>query len=447
MSVFKAYDVRGTYPDQVDEALFRQMGRAAVQALKAKSVVVGRDMRQSGVPLSQALIQGLADAGADVVDLGMCSTPMLYFGVVHHKAQAGAMVTASHNPAAYNGCKFCREEAIPVAYGTGLSDIERLARAGGAFAERAGTAQAGDVSAEYRAHLLKFAAEIKPLTVAVDTGNGVMGAFLPALFEKLPCELIPLYFEPDGTFPNHEANPLKAENLRDLCAKVSETRADLGIAFDGDGDRAMFVDERGQAVPADIVTALFAREMLAREPGAAILYDLRSSKAVPEAVREAGGRPGMTRVGHSFIKAQMREEQAVFAGELSGHFYWRDLHYTDNAEMAMLTMLSILSRSGAKLSDLARPLQRYHASGELNFTVDDTAAALKRIEEALAPEAGQILRLDGVSFVAQAWWANFRPSNTEPVLRLNLEADTAGLLAERRERLTALIGGRPAEGH
>lgn len=447
MGIFKAYDIRGTYPDQVNEALFEAIGQAAPQVLKCGTAVVGRDMRETGVPLSQAMIRGLTKAGVDVVDIGMASTPMLYFATAYLKADAGVQITASHNPAAYNGCKWCREDAIPVAYDTGLAEIEKIVvKKAFSHADRAGSVKSEDVYSEYRANLLKYAAGIKPLTVAVDAGNGVMGAFLPKLFEKLPCEIIPMYFEPDGTFPNHEANPIKEENMRDLVAKVREVGADLGVAFDGDGDRSMFVDELGNIIPADFITALLAGEMLAMDPGATIFYDLRSSKVVKEEIERLGGVAKMSRVGHSFIKAMMREDKAIFAGELSGHFYFRDLHYTDNAEMAMLSVLSVLSKSGRKLSELIAPFHKYFATGEINFVVEDTAKTLARVEAHYQASAREVFHLDGLSMYFDGYWFNIRASNTEPVLRLNLEADSAATRDAARTAVEKIIGGKLADG-
>lgn len=447
MSIFKAYDIRGTYPDQVNEALFEGIGQAAPQVLKCRTAVVGRDMRETGVPLSQAMIRGLTKAGTDVIDIGMASTPMVYFATAYLKADAGVQITASHNPAAYNGCKWCREDAIPVAYDTGLAEIEKIvAKKAFSHADRAGSVKTEDIYSEYRANLLKYAAGIKPLTVAVDAGNGVMGAFLPKLFEKLPCEIIPMYFEPDGTFPNHEANPIKEENMRDLVAKVREVGADLGVAFDGDGDRSMYVDEQGTIIPADFITALLAGEMLAMDPGATIFYDLRSSKVVKEEIERLGGVAKMCRVGHSFIKAMMREDKAIFAGELSGHFYFRDLHYTDNAEMAMLSVLSVLSKSGRKLSELVAPFRKYFATGEINFVVDDTAKTLAKVEAHYQGAAKEIFHLDGLSMYFDGYWFNIRASNTEPVLRLNLEADTAAMRDAARAEVEKIIGGKLADG-
>ena len=449
MAVFKAYDIRGTYPDQVNEALFEAIGQAAPQVLNCKLVVVSHDMRESGVPLAQAMIRGLTKAGVDVIDIGMASTPMLYFATAFFKAGGGVQITASHNPAGYNGCKWCREEAIPVAYDTGLAEMEKLVKKN-AFtpAPRVGIVTQKEIESEYRANLIKYADGINPLTVVVDAGNGVMGAFLPALFNKLPCELIPLFFEPDGTFPNHEANPLKAENIRDLVSKVKETGADIGVAYDGDGDRSMFVDEFGEAIPADLVTALLAGEMLEREPGATILYDLRSSKVVKEEIERLGGVAKMCRVGHSFIKAMMRETNAIFAGELSGHSYFRELHFTDNAEMAMISVLSVISKSGKKLSELIKPFKKYFATGEINFIVDDAAAAMARVEKEYAATARETFHLDGLSMYFDGYWFNIRASNTEPVLRLNLEADDAATREKARAAVEKIIGGkREAGGH
>jgi phosphomannomutase len=441
MAVFKAYDIRGTYPDQVNEELFTQIGMAAVKVLDAGTVVVGRDMRETGVPLSQAMIQGLTQAGANVIDIGMASTPMLYFATAFLKAGAGIQITASHNPAEYNGCKFCREDAIPVSYETGLGEMEERIRKGNlAPARKEGSVEQRSIQKDYLAHLEKYAGQVESRTVVVDAGSGVMGAFLPALFAKLPCELVPLYFEPDGTFPYHEANPLKLENMADCIAKVQETGADLGVAFDGDGDRAMFVDETGEVVPADLVTALVATEMLEREPGATILYDLRSSRATKEVIESHGGTAVMSRVGHSFIKAQMREHNAIFAGELSGHFYFRDIHYTDNAEMALLSVLTLLSKRREPLSKMIEPLRKYSATGEINFEVEDKEAAMRRVEEAFGA-GGEVLRLDGVSVLHDDWWCNVRPSNTEPILRLNLEADTPDRRDAMRDRVEAVIRG------
>ncbi|MHC4870459.1 MAG: phosphomannomutase/phosphoglucomutase [Planctomycetota bacterium] len=436
--IFKAYDIRGTYPDQLNDELAYKIGLAFVKVVAADTVVVGRDMRESGIAVADSLIRGITDAGADVIDIGMCATPMLYFAVGHWKSSAGIMVTASHNPAEYNGFKFCKADAVPVAYDTGLNEVEKLV--GGAQLESSGqkgSVEEMDIGPDYRAHILKYADGIKPLTVVVDSGNGVMGAFLPALFDKLPVELIKMYFEPDGTFPNHEANPLKPENMQDLIEKVKETGADLGIAFDGDGDRAMYCDENGEIVACDFITALLAAEMLEREPGGTIVYDLRSSNVVKEEIERLGGKPLESRVGHSFIKATMREVDSIFAGELSGHFYFRDIFTTDNAEMAAMQVLGLLSRENKKFSELVAPLRKYRASGEINFEVEDKNAKIQAIKDKYS-DAEQY-ELDGLTTRYNDWWFNVRLSNTEPVLRLNLEADNDSLLQEKLKELTELL--------
>lgn len=442
MTAFKAYDIRGRYPEEINEDLFQQIGLAACPVFDAATVVVGRDMRESSDGLAAALIQGLTQAGAKVTDIGMVSTPMMYFGTAACRADLGIQVTASHNGAGFNGAKFCGKDAIPISYETGLAEIEKTVSAGSVVPGRGeGGVKERDIGPDYRAHLLKFADQIEPLSVVVDAGNGVMGAFLPDLFTKLPCELIRLYFEPDGSFPNHDANPLRQENLQSLIQKVRESEADLGVAFDGDGDRCCFVDNQGVAIPADHITALLAGEVLAREPGGTVLYDLRSSRVCPEEIERLGGVPLMTRVGHSFVKQAMREHDAVFGGELSGHYYFRDTYCADNAEMALLSVMSLISRSGQSLSELLAPYNRYFATGEINFEVEDTGAALERLEEALGGEAEEVQHVDGVSILATDWWCNLRPSNTESLLRLNLEAKTAELRDTMSQRVQELIAG------
>lgn len=448
--IFKAYDIRGTYPDQINEPLAAGIGAAAVQVLGARSLVVGRDMRQSGPSLAAALIEAVRARGCDVIDIGQCSTPMSYWAVNTLGADGAIMITASHNPARYNGCKISGKGAAPVSYDTGIADIERLAPTAAAAppAQTPGKLERKDIQAEYQRWLISQIPKgvpIKPFSVVIDTGNGMMGGMLPGLLAQLPCKVTPLYFEVDGTFPNHEPNPLDPRNMRDLQAKVREIGADLGIAFDGDGDRVMFVDERGEIVPADRVTALLAGEYLARAPGSTVIYDLRSSWVVRDEIQRLGGKPLESRVGHSFIKQSMRKTDAVFAGELSGHFYFRDAFFTDNGELAMLQVLAVLSERGGRLSELLARFDRYFATGELNFEVADKEACMQKLVEAL-PNA-EVERLDGVTLRFTDWWCNVRPSNTEPVLRLNLEARTPELRDEMCRRVEALIGGRPAAGH
>ncbi|MDR0867832.1 MAG: phosphomannomutase/phosphoglucomutase [Planctomycetota bacterium] len=448
MSIFKAYDIRGTYPNEVNENVFHKIGMAAAKTLfgagaPQRRVVVGHDARVSSPQLADALVKGLLAAGVAVTEIGQVSTPMLYYATTALKADAGFQVTASHNPGNYNGLKICRAQAAPVS----ATDLEALEQnvfaADPTPAAQAGAVAAKDIAADYLAMLTRYIDSIAPLTVVVDAGNGVMGEFLPPLFAKLPCELLPLYFEPDGNFPHHEPNPLEARNLQDLCAKVSATRADVGVAFDGDGDRAVFVDETGKIISGDLITAILAREALRRSPGAAIIYDLRSSRAVAEEIAALGGRPVVSRVGHSFIKQLMRDENAEFAGELSGHFYFRELFCADNAELAMLALLRAVSRSPQKkLSALVAPLQRYAATGEINFTVNNPQEKLAGVEQHFVDAGGaEISHLDGLTVNFPDWWFNLRSSNTEPMLRLNLEAATAARRDEKQQEVEKLIFG------
>jgi phosphomannomutase len=397
--------------------------------------------------LRRALIDAIRAAGCDVIDIGEVGTPALYYAVASLSADAGIMITASHNPARYNGFKLCGKGATPISYDTGIADIERLARSDEAFAqsEVPGQLEEKNILAAYHRFLLSLTPPTKPFKVVIDTGNGMMGAVLPGLLAQLPVEVTPLFFEVDGSFPNHEPNPLDPRNMRDLQAKVREVSADLGIAFDGDGDRAMFVDERGELAPSDQITALLADEFLAKEPGATIIYDLRSSWVVRDEILRHGGKPLESRVGHSFIKRSMRQTESIFAGELSGHFYFRDAFYTDNAELAMLWVLAVLSKRGQPLSEVLRPLACYFATGELNFVVADKEACMKRLEGSFP--GAEISWLDGITIRLSDWWCNVRPSNTEPVLRLNLEAKSEALREQMRVEVERIIGGKPAESH
>ncbi len=444
--IFKAYDIRGTYPDQLHPALAARIGSAVVSVLGARRLVIGRDMRDSGPPLRDAMVQAILSAGCDVIDIGRCSTPMLYFAVNKLQADGGVMITASHNPARYNGCKICSRGAAPVSYDTGIADVERLvAEQAPPDAAAPGQLTTAELLEPYHRWLLGFVSGIPPFTLAIDTGNGMMGEILPQLFSQLPCRVIPLYFEPDGRFPNHEPDPLKPENMRDLQAAVKKEHADLGIAFDGDGDRVMFVDERGELVPSDRITALLSGHFLAQAPGSTVLYDVRSSWVVRDEIERAGGIPLESRVGHSFVKQGMRRENAIFAGELSGHFYFRDAFFTDNGELAMLTVLSLLGQKNAPMSRVLAPFDRYFATGELNFEVTDKEACLARLESAFAD--AEIAHLDGLTIRYRDWWCNVRPSNTEPVLRLNLEAKTAAQRQQMLAKVESLIGPRHTGKH
>lgn len=439
MSVFTAHDIRGRYPEQVDEALFLRIGLAVPRVLGAGTVVVGRDIRPSSEALAEALIQGLTQAGADVLDIGTVSTPMLYFATPHLKADAGVMITASHLGHPYNGCKLCRGDARPVGRDSGLAELAASLDRGHTDDGRQGATQRKDVIKAYRSELMKYADGIEPQTVVADAANGVMGPLLPKLFSRLSCELIPLFFEPDGTFPHHPPNPVVEANLVDLRAKVVETGADLGIGFDADGDRAMFVDETGAGVRADRIAALIAEEVLSRVPGGTVVLDGRASRAAQEAVEALGGVVHRCPVGHSFIKEAMRAQDAVFGAELSGHFYFREFHWADNAEMALLAVLSLLGRTGRKLSELAAPLNRYRATGELNYAVAEREAALAAVENAFKNEGVESIELDGLTLESPTWWFNLRASNTEPLLRLNLEATEGETLAATRVRIETIL--------
>jgi phosphomannomutase len=441
MGVFKAYDVRGLVPEELDARMAWRVGRAAARHLGARTLAVGRDARSHSPELRDALVRGICDEGVDVVDLGLVATPMLYFGVERLATDGGIMITASHNPARYNGFKICREHAIPVGEASGLREIERIAGAlDEAPAARRGSERRSDLREAYADHVLSVGGAQPRLHVAIDCGNGMAALGLEPLLARLELRVERLYFEPDGSFPNHEADPLKLENLADLCRAVERSGADFGVAFDGDGDRAVFVDDRAQPVPSDLMTALLARRALLRHPGGSVLYDLRSSRVVAEEIEAAGGRAEMCRVGHSFVKQRMRELGAIFAGELSGHFYFRfspDL-VADDGNAALVALLDVLGDAGKPLSALVAPLRRYAASGEINRRVADVPGLLAAIEREHAG-APEIDHLDGLLVRYPDWWFNLRPSNTEPVLRLNLEADTTERMAEARDRLLARI--------
>jgi phosphomannomutase len=452
--IFKAYDIRGTYPDQINERTAAAIGDAVVDVLGARSLVVGRDMRASGLGMRDALVEAILARGCDVIDIGQCSTPMTYWAVNTLNADGAVMITASHNPARYNGCKISGKGAAPVSYDTGIAEIERRVAASSG-SPSSGSGPRGKlhqqaVLRDYQHWLLNsipIEIMLQPFKLVIDTGNGMMGGMLPGLLRQLPFQVTPLFFDVDGSFPNHEPNPLDPRNMRDLQAKVREVGADLGIAFDGDGDRVMFVDERGEIVPSDRITALLAGQYLKRQPGSTVIYDLRSSWVVRDEILNKGGKPIESRVGHSFIKQRMRETNAIFAGELSGHFYFRDAFFTDNGDLAMLMVLSVLSEHGLPMSKLLAPFDRYFATGELNFEVADKDACMKKLVEAFSDMEAE--RLDGITLRDRGgqWWCNVRASNTEPVLRLNLEARTPELRDAMRARVEAVIGGRSVSGH
>ena len=442
-AIFKAYDVRGTVPDQIDDELARATGRAYVQVTGATDVVVGYDMRPSSPGMAGAFADGANQAGADVTMIGLASTDQLYFASGHLN-MPGAMFTASHNPAQYNGIKMCRALAQPIGLETGLAEIRDLVISGDfAAPTRTGSITEHDVLEAYAAHLLSLAPVVgRTLKVVADAGNGMAGYTAPAVFGRIgdQVELVPLYFELDGSFPNHEANPIEAANLVDLQAKVLEVGADIGLAFDGDADRCFLVDETGRAVSPSTLTGLIAQRELAKDPGASIIYNLIVSRAVPELVNELGGVPVRTRVGHSFIKKTMAETDAIFGGEHSGHFYFRDFWRADSGMLAALHALAALAGSDKPLSELLAEYERYPLSGEINSTVRDAPAITARIEETYAARAGVTLdRLDGLSVSHTDWAFNVRSSNTEPLLRLNVEGKDEATMTAMRDEVLALI--------
>ena len=453
-AIFKAYDIRGVVPDQLDEDLSRRIGAAfaAVQDLAAADgrVAVGHDMRESSEPLARAFAEGLTESGVDVVDIGLASTDELYFASGALDA-AGAMFTASHNPAQYNGIKLCRPGAAPVGKESGLAEIQELVESG-ETAQRPtqpagdrppGNVERRDMLGEYAAHLHKLVPVTgRRLKVVVDAGNGMGGHTVPAVFADLDVELVPLYFELDGSFPNHEANPIEPANLADLQRKVVEVGADVGLAFDGDADRCFLVDERGEIVTPSALTALIAVRELERDPGATVIHNLITSRAVPEIVRKHGGNPVRSRVGHSYIKGTMAETGAIFGGEHSGHFYFRDFWRADSGMLAALHALAALAAtdSGTTLSSLLSDYSPYAASGEINSTVDDQDAALARIEQEYAGREGVTVdHLDGLTVEHDDWWFNVRASNTEPLLRLNAEGVEVSDMTAVRDDVLKLI--------
>lgn len=440
--IFRAYDIRGRYPDELDEATAERIGNAFVALLAAERIVVGRDMRLSSASLARAFTRGAVEAGAEVADIGMVSTPLLNYAITAGGFDGGAMVTASHLPGEMNGFKLARENAVPLSGDRDLPLLEtrvgeeRVARAGGSVHEIA-------VLDDYIGAVAGFVRAPRPLTVVVDAGNGMVGPEVPRLFQRVPeWRLVPIYLEPDGRFPHHHANPLDPKTTRELQERVVAEGADMGVAFDGDGDRCGFIDERGERVREDLVTGLIAEHLLREFPGATILYDLRSSRAVREAIERAHGRGVRSRVGHAFIKAAMREEGALFAGELSGHYYYRDVGFADNGLLTLVMVANILAASGRTLSELVKPLDRYPSTGEINLAVSDPAAVLAVL--AARYRDAELDRLDGLTATYPDWWFNIRPSHTEPVVRLNIEADTRSLLDEKKREVLAAI--REAEG-
>ncbi|MDX6294706.1 MAG: phosphomannomutase [Kribbellaceae bacterium] len=454
-AIFKAYDVRGVVPDELDESVARATGAAFVEVLDvlagAGAVVVGYDMRPSSPALAAAFAEGVTSTGADVVDIGLASTDQLYFASGRLQLP-GAMFTASHNPARYNGIKMCRTGASPVGSESGLRDIADLVSKalvdGPTSVPVDGGVTHKDLLTAYADHLNELVdlSKIRPLKVVVDAGNGMGGYTVPAVFATGPVEIVPMYFELDGNFPNHEANPLDPKNLVDLQAKVREVGADLGLAFDGDADRCFVVDERGEPISPSAVTGLVAVRELAKHPGSAVIHNLITSKAVPELITEHGGTPVRARVGHSYIKQKMAETDAVFGGEHSAHYYFRDFWRADTGMLAALHVLAALGEQDKPASELFAAYERYVASGEINSRVDDAAATVAAIEDTYGGQDGiTVDHLDGLTVNAEKWWFNVRASNTEPLLRLNVEAGDAATMERVRDEVLALITGAPKD--
>jgi len=442
--VFKAYDVRGLYRSELDEEGAYAIGRAYVEQFEPVRIAVGRDMRVSSPSMAAAVREGAADAGADVLDVGMVGTEMVYFAVGELGLDGGVMVTASHNPKEYTGMKIVRRGALPVGGDSGLLDVRDRALAGAWRSGRErGSIRDEDIWSSFVDRVLSFidASALKPLRVVIDAANGMAGVMLPPVLERLPAiDVVRCYFEPDGTFPNHEPNPLLPENREFIIRKTTEERADFGVAYDGDADRCFFVDDTGDFVPGDFTTALFAELILGREPGGKVIYDVRASWAVPEVIRAAGGEPLVNRVGHAFIKQRMREDDAVFGGEVSAHYYFRDFSQADSGTVPFLLMCELVSRHGKLSAALDRFRGRYFLTGEINTPVADVAAKLRELEERFGPE-GRVSHLDGLSVEADDWHFNVRPSNTEPLLRLNLEARSQERMEAKRDGVRGVIRG------
>lgn len=445
MTIFKAYDIRGLYPQEINEDIAYQIGRAFVDFLGAKKIVVGRDMRTSSPAIFEQLARGINEQGADIYDIGMSTTDMYYFAVEHLGADAGIMITASHNPGQYNGLKLVRQHAIPIGGESGIKDIEKLYHAGEfKSSEHTGQIiQKEGILEEYVKfmHSLVDISKIKPLRVVMDAGNGMAGMVAPKMFENTPIEVIPMFFEPDGSFPNHEANPLIEENRVDLMAKVKETGADFGVGFDGDSDRAFFVDDKGQFIDGDFMTGRLGKFLLQSNPGATIFYDVRGSRYVRKVIEEAGGKAFMWKVGHAFMKSKMKETPgALMGGEVSGHFYFKfgEEFYADNSSYPVFLAAAMISQENQSLSEVMSERQNYFISGEINTEVHDQDAIIAEIRRQYS-DKGEVVEIDGMSVIGDTWWLNMRKSNTEPLLRLNCEADTQENMEKLRDDLLAII--------
>jgi phosphomannomutase len=443
--VFKAYDVRGLYPTELDEEGAYRIARAYVEQFEPRSIAVGRDMRLSAPVMAASAIEGACDGGADVLDLGLVGTEMVYYAVGELDLEGGICVTASHNPKDYTGMKIVRRGALPVGGDSGLAEVRERAVEGFGPVRRRGEVREEDIWPGFVDKVLSFIdpEAIRPLRIVVDAANGMAGAMLPPVLERLPqLDVVACHFELDGSFPNHEPNPLLPENREFIVAKTRSEAADLGVAYDGDADRCFFIDDKGEFVPGEFVTALLAESVLEKEPGGKVIYDVRASWAVPKTILAAGGIPLVNRVGHAFIKHRMRKEGAIFAGEVSAHYYFRDFSQADSGVVPFLLMLELLSKRGRKLSEILEPFrERYFLTGEINTPVSDVPLKLQELKEHYASEGATISHLDGISVDFEDWHFNVRPSNTEPLLRLNLEALSRQLMDRKRDEVLALIRG------
>lgn len=438
--IFKAYDIRGVYPEQLNEEGAYLIGKAFVRYLNPAEVVIGRDMRLSSEALWKSLSQGITQTGADVVDIGLCSTDALYFTVGKFEYDAGIMITASHNPSEYNGMKMCRKEAVPLSWKEGIEQIKDIIlKRDFTISEKKGIVIKQEIQPDYIKHLLSFVElqKIKPFKIVIDAGNGIAGKVLPELFSFLPCKIIPMFFDLDGSFPNHPPSPIEPENIVPLREKVLECKADLGVAFDGDADRMFLVDEKACPLGGDMVTALVAKNLLKKEKGATILYNLTCSRTVPQIIKDNGGKPIRTPVGHALIKPLMKKHNAIFGGEHSGHFYFRKNFYADSGLIALLVCLELLSEEDKPLSQLVSSIDPYFRTGEINSRAEDIPNKLKQVESRYRD--AKLDHLDGLTVEYADWWFNLRPSNTEPLIRLNLEANSKKLLGQKKSEVLNLI--------
>ena len=442
-TIFKAYDIRGVYPEQINKEIAYKIGYALAHKMKPHSIAIGRDMRVSSDELFEGLAAGINDMGVDVVDLGLISTDGLYFAVGRHGYDGGVMITASHNPAQYNGLKICKKNAEPLSGQDGLNQLLKLIQEDKLPSKNPsrGVVVRKDINDGYAAHCLDFIdqSKIRPYKIVIDAGNGMAGATLPPVIDQLPLEVTRLFFDLDGRFPNHPASPIEPENLVELVGTMAEEDADFGVAFDGDADRMFLVDRYGNQVGGDMVTALVAKSLLKKNPGETILYNLICSRAVPELVLKMGGTPVRTRVGHALIKPLMKEHNAIFGGEHSGHFYFRDNWFADSGLIAFLVCLELMSEENRELHDLIAEINPYHRSGEINTRVESASDSIEKVAQVFTD--GQQDRVDGLTVQYDDYWFNLRPSNTEPLLRLNVEADSMQLLQSKTDQLLSIIRG------